>query len=600
MTTQYVTPRFSIHNAARFIANVESTNNTYYVFLAKPQPTSNEASAANLILSTDYLTYGFYNDMICGKRLANSNITRMIRRHEWAQNTVFTAYDHREEYLSNTNFYCTVNTGVGVEVFKCIWNNNGANSTVKPEASLTDAEDMFFELADGYRWKWLYTVGSANLTAFVPNSSEFVPVEPNSNVTGNAIAGLISNYVVEDGGSNFNSYTNGTFSDTSISGNTYFHQLESTASANNDFYKGCAIKITTGTGAGQQRTVSEYIGSSRRVLLDSPFITSPTTASTYKIAPNVEVEGDGQGAQAIAVMNTTSNTVYGVEITNGGNNYTWASVSVNGNTGIIVGNSVVSANAANVVAIISPSGGHGSNIYNELFAEYVGISLNFANDESTTISTDNDFHTIGIIANPLFANVVLGAASVTGTFTAGETVTQANTFATATVVSYAANALLVTNSTGRFVTGNSTYGVITGGVSAASAQVANITNNSQAKQFATFDQRSRLAISPITGSFQEDELAEQVQGGIPVANGYVYSANSTLVGLTNSRGILMSSDVSTSYHLEGDTSGAIANVTAVIPPDLVKQSGDLLYIENIIPISRGPSQTETLRFVFKL
>lgn len=596
MTTQYINPTFSIRNASRLYQDMQSTNNTYYVFLGKAQPTSNDAAAANLSLNVDFLQRGFYDDMIAGKRLSNTNITRMIKRNEWAANTVFDAYDHRTEHLSNTTFYCTVNTGVGIEIFKCIWNNDGANSTVVPDASLTDPEDMFFELADGYRWKWMGTVGYANAALFSPDAATFVPVEPNANISGNAIHGELVNYVVEDGGRNYNSYANGTFSDVSVSGNTYIHALDANASSNNDFYKGCAIKIITGTGAGQQRTVSEYIGVSKRVILNSPFSTTPTTTtSTYRIAPNIEVDGDGTGALAIAVMNTTSNGIYGVEITDRGSGYTWATANVNGNTGIIAGNVVVSANVANVVPILSPYGGHGANVCSELFAEYVGVAVQFQNTESSTISVDNDFRTIGLLANPLYANVVLGAANVSGTFSVGETITQGNTGATAVVVSYSSNALAVSNATGRFATGNSTYGIITGGVSAATCRVSNITNNSQVKNFETFDQRYRLTTTTISGTIEEDELVEQSTGSEVFANGYVHQTNSTFIALTNVKGSLTAN-----AQIVGDTSSGIANVTAVIQPDLVKQTGDLLYIENIIPVSRGPSQTETIRFVFKL
>lgn len=595
MTTQYINPSFSVQNAARLYANMQSTNNTFYVFIGKPQPAANDAAATNLTVTMDYLQRGYYDDMVCGKRIANTNIARMIRRNDWAANTVYDAYDHRTEFLSNTDFYVTVDTGVGIEIFKCISNADGANSTVEPDASLTDPEDMFFELADGYRWKWMGTVGSANAALFSPNSATYVPVEPNANITGNAIHGELVNYVVEDGGRNYNSYANGMFTDVAISGNTYIHALNANASSNNDFYKGCALKIVTGTGAGQQKTISEYIGVSKRVILSSPFEVTPTVTSTYRIAPNIEITGDGSNAEAIAVMNTTSNSIHSVEITNRGQNYTWATATVNGNTGIISANVVVAANTANIVPIISPFGGHGANVYNELFAEYIGVAMQFANTESSTISIDNDFRSMGLISNPLFANVVLGASSVSGSFTVGETITQGNTFATAIVVGYTANALAVANATGRFETGNSTYGIITGGTSAATCQVANITNNSQVKQFETFDQRYRLSVTPISGTLQEDELVEQLTGSVVFANGYIHSTNTTIVGLSNVKG-----SVTANVQVVGDTSGATANVTAVIRPDLVKQSGDLLYIENIIPVSRGPSQTETLRFVFKL
>lgn len=606
MTTQYVTPKFSEHNAARMFANVQSGNNTYYLFFSNPQPSSNDAAAANLTLSTQYLDYDYYREIVGGKKIANTNIARMIERREWTSNTVYDYYDNRVENLLDTDFYVTVNTGIAVEVFKCIW-NGGANvpSTVQPAASLTDAADAFFELADGYKWKWMYSVGSANLALFVPASGNYVPCEPNANVTGNAVSGEIVNYVVANGGSRYNSYCNGVFSNVSVGGNSLIFELQAnTASSNDNFYVGCAIKLTSAPGDGQQRTIVSYNGVSKRIVLDAAFANTPNTSTSYKIAPNIVVTGDGTYANAIAVMYdangtpSTTNTILGVEMSGRGLNYTFATATANGNTGIIG----ISTTTANIIPILSPAGGHGANVYSELGARYIGIALPLQNTESSTISVDNDYHTIGVIANPLFANVQFGVSNVSGaSFTVGNVITQNTTYATATIVSYASNVMIVTNCTGNWVANIASNTYCFTSTAGGRGNPANIINNTQSKQFSTFDNRTRLGITVVSGAgFQEDEYVDQSIIGVDIANAYVHSANSSLVGLTNVRGNFQVSDVSSSYLVTGNTSGTIANTTAVIPPDLVQRSGDLIYIENIIPVVRDPSQTETIRFVFKL
>lgn len=606
MTTQHVTTKFSVQNAERLVANIQSSNNTHYLFFSNPQTSSNDAIAANLTLTTHYLDYGFYEEIVGGKKIAATNVTKMIERREWTSNTVYDYYDDTQTNLLDTDFYVTVDTGIAVEVFKCIWNGGANNaSTVCPTAAVTDAVDPFFELADGYKWKWMYSVGSANLALFVPASGSYVPCEPNANVSGNAVSGEIVHYVVANGGLRYNSYCNGSFTNVSIGGNSQILELQAnTSSANDNFYVGCAIKLTGEPGEGEQRKIIEYNGVSKRIVIDAAFVDTPNTSTTYKIAPNIVITGDGVAANAIANMYdangvpSTTNSIMGVEVTGRGYNYTFATVSANGNTGVIG----VSVNVANIVAILSPVGGHGSNAAYELGAKYVGIALPLANTESSTISTDNDFHTIGILANPLFANVQFGVSNVSGTvFAAGNVITQNTTYATAEVVSYASNVMIVTNCTGNWVANIASNTYCFTSSAGGRGNPANIINNTQSKQFATFDNRDRLEISVISGpGFSEDEYIVQSLAGLEVANAYVQSANSTLVGLTHVHGNFQDSDVSDSYHVTGTTSTTVANTTAVIPADLVQRSGDLIYIENVIPVSRGPTQTETIRFVFKL
>jgi hypothetical protein len=75
-------------------------------------------------------------------------------------------------------------------------------------------------------------------------------------------------------------------------------------SANTDFYKGSVLYISSGAGAGQQRTISEYIvtGSARRVLTATEFDTAIDSTSRFEISPRVVVDGDGSGVQARAIV----------------------------------------------------------------------------------------------------------------------------------------------------------------------------------------------------------------------------------------------------------------------------------------------------------
>lgn len=61
--------------------------------------------------------------------------------------------------------------------------------------------------------------------------------------------------------------------------------LDAGGSAVDDFYNGDLLIIFAGTGAGQSRTITDYTGSSKVAVVDSPFATTLSTDSDYLILP---------------------------------------------------------------------------------------------------------------------------------------------------------------------------------------------------------------------------------------------------------------------------------------------------------------------------
>jgi hypothetical protein len=305
-------------------------------------------------------------------------------------------------------------------------------------------------------------------------------------------------------------------------------RLTNALSANTDFYKNNAFYIKSGPGAGQLRTISEYIitGTERRVLLNQPLSELPDSSSIYEIGPNVIINGDGRGARAIAEVNPSANTISAINIVNRGSDYTAADITIIANTGLIDTNTslAISTTSASARAILGPKGGHGANVFNEFNSNKVGVSVDFANTESGTIPVANDYRKISLIQDPLFANVEITlASSIATNFTAGETVTQTDTGATGLISNRDDDTLRLTNIQGFFETGNSSVNLVVGDSSNTSAEVTTLD-----RQFETFDQRETFQVEitytgPTGSGFIEDELV--IQPGIS-------SVSSDLVRLT--------------------------------------------------------------------
>lgn len=528
--------------------------------------------------------------MIVAKSIKTTDMSPMIPRIDWQAGVGYKAYRQDSGSLYGNNFYVSVNSGSGYDVFKCL-SNNGVLSTVPPDATATSPSDDVYETSDGYQWKFMYTVPNAVFTKFA--SKDYIPVFANAAVVAAAQPGSIDYVQVTYGGSNYDANANGTIQATSVGGNALVHIIESSASSNANFYTGSAFKLTTGTGAGQQRTVAGYLvsGSTRTIVLDQPFDTSPDTSSTYEITPNVIAVGSGSDFQARALINTAaSNSVYKVEITNRGVGYTHGSLYVAGNTGGVT-------NSAAVEAIIGPKGGHGSDPINELGGRYLCITTTFDTAEveaNNKVLDTSKFRSIGIISNPLMANIELSYTSATGTFIIGETITQPTTNAVGKVVTYSANTITLTNVSRHFRTGNSSVNYIVGGNSSVTAEVLAVRNNGSANLVANVSyacQLTKVNISSLTGAFVPNETVTMT-GNVATSNAIVYFANTSQVWLTEVRGTVGTTVASL-------TSGASAPVDSVIPPDIIYGTGDIFYMENFSPINKSSGQTESIKAIIE-
>lgn len=330
-----------------------------------------------------------------------------------------------------------------------------------------------------------------------------------------------------------------------------FQKLTTALSNDTDFYKNNAFYIRSGRGAGQLRTITEYIvtGDERRVLLNTPLNPLPDTASEFEIGPRVIITGDGVDAKAIATVSASANSIADIEIIDSGSGYTYADITIIANTGLIdlTSGLPISTTSASARAIIAPPGGHGSDIINELYANRVGIGMQIANTESSTVPATNDYRKITLIKDPLFANVELTlASSVAASFNAGEIVTQPSTGATGIITNRDGDVLRLTDVRGFFATSANVAG-------ATSLYSANVTSID--KSFTTFDQREIYQVEtiyagPNDNGFALDELVIQVG---------LQQLSSNVISLTLNQSAYLYNDAEVVVQANTGATGVISN-----------------------------------------
>lgn len=415
MTEKIITTPFKTNAVDQVIESItEPANTLYYLFVGNHIsyddgdtliPTPNNSFEA--------ISYEPYKDMIFGKQINGDDITHMIKRYDWQANTIYTMYDHRDGDLFSKQFYIVTNEASQYHVFKCLYNAANTPSVVQPsyadvaqEANLFSNSDTYYQTSDGYQWKYMYSVTDTVFNKFA--TDKYMPLIEDPDVISLSTDGSIDVVKVDvgGGGQRFDNYISNTFTaaDLRLGGNTLLYHIAAPAAAVGGYYTNCIIHIVSGPATGQYRKIVDYEIAGSYIVLESEFPrdNTPQDTSVYEISPEVVIVGDGQetvNAVARALISANSaNSVYEVEILEKGAGYREAVATimpqVTGNT-----------SALSLTPIISPPGGHGADPKNELGASYLGISVTFANSEANTITTENDFRQVGIIRDPLFANV---------------------------------------------------------------------------------------------------------------------------------------------------------------------------------------------------
>ena len=231
-----ITDRFRIHNSEQFQeAFSETSGNAMYLGIGRPQAfatstradgrTNNEGSDTAPITPADNLNAQHfpYDDLLACKKIAASDVTFAIPRRNWVTGTTYDIYRHDYgERITGTTTAQTANSGVSNlhdasfyvltaarNVYKCLDNDGNTASTVEPTGTSTSV----LTTADGYKWKYMYTLTASQQSNFL--STDFMAVSTNSTVSAAAVDGAINICKIKTAGSGG---TDGTFTGIPIRG----------------------------------------------------------------------------------------------------------------------------------------------------------------------------------------------------------------------------------------------------------------------------------------------------------------------------------------------------------------------------------------------
>jgi hypothetical protein len=438
--------------AESFLTEIAANRANHYLFIAKTTPWPETAGASADVIpvvpaDTVRAEYDVMRSIIGYKQIDPSKIVFALPRIPWASGEVYDVYRDDVELFSEdapSNFYVVTDSN---NIYKCV------GATADPARNVpTHTTSTPLTGQDGYTWKYLATVKASDipyeLTDYVPIN--FVRIEQNNltdpstsettlqfNAQKSAVNGQITALeVTSTGGASAATYLGSEYGARFAVGGTGstaanvsygvgdFYTINSSTNTNQftlpqsqlDTYKGNILRVV-GVSGGSITDVNKY-GIIYGVTADSssytftirgeyePFILNTKTSNDrvfYDIIPHARISGDGTRAYGFLRLGKTGDAnwrkVTGIDLVDGGRNYSQAAVEV-----VSPKSDGTSVNTVHPTlnAILSPKGGHGSNILKELnVSDVIMIAEIDDVNDSSIIPTDGSYRQFGIIRNPV-------------------------------------------------------------------------------------------------------------------------------------------------------------------------------------------------------
>jgi hypothetical protein len=153
-------------------------NTSLYAFIGRVTPWPDEANPP--VPTQDQRSIkDIFKDIIAAKLITSSDISPVIPRIDWDSGTVYDYYQDTENMLAVdsdniviSQFYVRNRFD---QIFKCLWNNNGSQSTVEPQFLPGTFDSSFLvKTADGYKWKFMYSLDAGLKQKFF--DADWMPV----------------------------------------------------------------------------------------------------------------------------------------------------------------------------------------------------------------------------------------------------------------------------------------------------------------------------------------------------------------------------------------------------------------------------------------
>ena len=575
-----VTNNFRSLNAKNFMEDVRAELSNVYIGVGKSTAWQDETP-----VTTDYTdstptkpadTIDHINqaraNMIGMKLLDDSDVSHVAPRYDWEASKVFVPWDSRNPDIYEEQFYCLT---PDFKVYKCIdVPPNGAGVSDVPVSTSASV----FGTADGYRWKYMYTIIAADSEKFLTRS--YMPVKTlTTSTTGQVATGvsggttftladenpdiLVGQIItaVANGGATPSITANTVV--TAVSGKTITASASIAALATANIVTFGNFLSTNPLRAQQlsqlnSAAASEVGGIERIVITDGG---SNFAANLANIAAKLKIVGDGSNG---AITSATVDGQASVQVTNGtitriipttsGQDYSLAEIALR--------TDLAPTNATGLKAypVIAPAAGHGTDPVTELGGFYIGLNTQISGIDDVDIANNQDFRQISIIKNPTVAGKVESTSS------AAARGSNRGTFRSTKFLTVAADATSVAGL-------NEIINLLTSG---ADVFIESQNENATSKK--------------IPGAY----VVNAVNDGSGKFIYYVQDSNTGYESFTTTDVLNYQSEAALT-----DSTNAITLTASDGSTDYKKGSGEVLFLENRAAIQRSSTQIEDVKLILE-
>lgn len=571
--------KFSVYNANSFASSFASES--MYLYVGKVMTWPNDGSPPDqedTVISHNSI----WDKMTGAVRVSPNQIALGIKRNDWSSGTNYGVYHSANTSLGD-DYYVLAGTN-DRDVYKCLDNNGYSPSTSKPfHKNLSITRE-----SDGYAWKYMYTIEDTQFKKFA--TTTVIPVFRDKDVSQYSRMGAMIHVPISAKnttgiGSHYRGtgYVNTSYSTsavnatifTTIAANAYSNEIrvkaDSGLSVYGNYYNNCAFLVTSGKAKGTYRqivsskagkesgdaTVSfDADGATTNVgnLVLSSSISNVSNGDTFIIGTLINASTDPRSRGFLSIGNTNrTGNITSVDVSLSGTGFS------NTANAFILGDyhptSLGSTHhpdgsGADIEFMIPPGGGHGYNPYMELNAKYVIVAPETPvckdHETGSFIGYGNEIRQVGIIKNPI------------------DIYQASRAFRT----SYDLKTTLYTDSSAAitFKPDQKIYNTVEEGTETASATVFKVCGESPNKY---------ISVSDVMGQFANGDILYNRIGG-------TYTVTSSNLG-------------SIRYPSGTETKP----LSSVISGGLAKYTGEIIYHENISPITRRLDQKEEFKFIFE-
>lgn len=381
----------------------------------------------------------FLEKTIFGKKILDTDVRFMIKNNLWVSGSIYDEYSDSLD-ITNLNYYVisAPTGGSGVySIFKCLNNNYNSVSLDRPVFNDNlSIQNYILNTADGYKWKYMYSVNATDVEKY--SSNGLFPIINDITVQSSSVKS-IDKITVTNPADNYGYDTiSGTVSSIASSSTGGLRTISITAKNFNsitDYYINFCFYTKSSNGV----TAKKYIiGASGlgpkgfpyikvRGYIDGDISNLQNETWSFDILPQVEIIGDGSGADAISVV--ANSRITDIIILDGGVNYTRAIAKIVAPTFGFNPTDPNSSDKTCVLDVILPPrtnntfGAHGVLPELELSSSNLLITSLFLSADTPPIPNTNTYSKVGLVKEPVFSTstpvafdnrIRIEVASVTG------------------------------------------------------------------------------------------------------------------------------------------------------------------------------------------